>query len=205
MCLADKLASFGQLTTLILLLAPFPSFVFCHKKSLEKNASIKSISFKYLLANFFCNQVWLAYSIKAENPDLIVINGLGSLITTFFLLLFLYVKFKLNQYVMPLLSTLLTMPVILACASQTLTTLTQTGLIATTLSVATYLTCLDTVQLTLRTRDSETVNMGLTVASLVNGFIWLIYAMLVKDIYVFIPNLCAITISAINLNLYQWT
>lgn len=47
--------------------------------------------------------------------------------------------------------------------------------------------------------------MGLTVASLVNGLIWLVYAMLVKDIYVFIPNLCAITISGINLNLYQWT
>lgn len=67
------------------------------------------------------------------------------------------------------------------------------------------MTCLDTVQLTLRTRDSETVNMGLTVASLVNGVIWLVYAILVKDIYVFIPNSCAIMISGINLNLYQWT
>lgn len=86
-----------------------------------------------------------------------------------------------------------------------MTTLTQTGLIATTLSVATQVTCLDTVQLTLRTRDSETVNMGLTVASIVNGLTWMIYAMLVKDIYVFIPNLCALLIAAINLNLYQWT
>jgi solute carrier family 50 protein (sugar transporter) len=97
------------------------------------------------------------------------------------------------------------MPIILACASKTLTTLTQTGLIATSLSVATYMTCLDTVQLTLRTRDSETVNMGLTVASLVNGMIWMVYAMLVRDIYVFIPNSCALIIAAINLNLYQWT
>lgn len=81
------------------------------------NASLKSISFKYLLANFFCYQVWLAYSVKAENPDLIVINGLGSIITTLFLLLFMYVKYQLNQYIVPLLSTLLTVPVIIACAS----------------------------------------------------------------------------------------
>lgn len=47
--------------------------------------------------------------------------------------------------------------------------------------------------------------MGLTIASLVNGFIWMLYAVLVKDIYVFIPNTCAIMIATLNLNLYQWT
>lgn len=47
--------------------------------------------------------------------------------------------------------------------------------------------------------------MGLTVASLINGFTWMIYAILVRDIYVFIPNICAVAIAMVNLNLYQWT
>jgi len=47
--------------------------------------------------------------------------------------------------------------------------------------------------------------MGLTVASLINGFIWMVYALLMRDVYVFIPNVCAVAIAAVNLNLYQWT
>ena len=92
----NKLACVGQLTTIILLISPFPQFVFCHKKSLEKNASLKGISFKYLLANFFCYQVWLAYSFKVDNMDLIIINMVGAIINTTFLGLYLYVKYKIN-------------------------------------------------------------------------------------------------------------
>ena len=79
------------------------------------------------------------------------------------------------------------------------------GLFATAASVVTQITCLDTVQSTLRTRDSSTVNMGLTVASIVNGITWGLYAILVRDIYVFTPNVCALLIASITLNLYQWT
>ena len=47
--------------------------------------------------------------------------------------------------------------------------------------------------------------MGLTVASILNGFVWMTYSTLVRDIYVFIPNICALVSAAINFNLYQWT
>ena len=95
--IVSKLASLGQLTTILLLISPFPSFVFCHKKSLEKNAQIANISYKYLLANFACNAVWLAYSLKVENMDLIVINFLGTLISAIFLALYIYVKIKVGH------------------------------------------------------------------------------------------------------------
>lgn len=98
MVLEKKVACVGQLTTLVLLLSPFPSFVFCHKKTLEKNKQISSISFSYLLANFVCNAVWLGYSFKVESPDLIILNLLGSVLTAFFLMLFLYVKVKMGQH-----------------------------------------------------------------------------------------------------------
>jgi uncharacterized protein with PQ loop repeat len=75
-----------------------PNFVFCHKKSLEKNQMVSKVSYKYLLANFLNNAVWLAYSLKVENTDLIIINGLGSLITCLFLSLYIYAKMKVGHH-----------------------------------------------------------------------------------------------------------
>ena len=43
------------------------------------------------------NIIWLAYSIKVENVDLIVINSIGTLIATSFVLIFLYVKYRITR------------------------------------------------------------------------------------------------------------
>ena len=47
--------------------------------------------------------------------------------------------------------------------------------------------------------------MALTVACVLNGTIWMVYAILVRDIFVLIPNMAALVTAAIQLNLYQWT
>ena len=110
----------------------------------------------------------------------------------------------MGQHVYPLLLILSSMPLIFVSYHFTLTTLTQTGLLATALSIVTQLTCLDTVQVTLRTRDASTVNVGLVAATIVNGIVWAAYALVVSDMYVLLPNLCALSIASINLNLYHW-
>ena len=59
--------------------------------------------------------------------------------------------------------------------------------------------------MTLKTRDSKHVNMGITIASVINGITWALYAILVRDIYVLIPNVAALCSASIQLNLYKWT
>jgi solute carrier family 50 protein (sugar transporter) len=68
-----------------------------------------------------------------------------------------------------------------------------------------YAASLDSISMTLKTRDSKTVNMGIVVASVINGFIWMLYAILVSDIYVLTPNLAALCSAFLQLNLYKWT
>jgi len=182
----NKLACIGQLTTIILLVSPLPQFVFCHKKSLEKNASIKEISFKYLLANFLCYQVWVAYSLKVDNIDLIIINMLGAVINTIFLVLYMYVKCTVGQHSQYMLMILVSLPMVYMAHSSALS-MDNTGLFATTLSVMMYGLTLDSVGDTLKTRDGKTVNLGITAACIVNGLIWFFYSLLVKDIYLCIP------------------
>ena len=74
-----------------------------------------------------------------------------------------------------------------------------------TLSIIMYAMSLDNISNTLKTRDSAQVNMGITVACVLNGLIWSLYAILVQDIFVLIPNIMALASASIQLNLYKWT
>jgi solute carrier family 50 (sugar transporter) len=65
------------------------------------------------------------------------------------------------------------------------------------LSVIMYATSLDNISNTLKTRDSAQVNMGITIACVLNGIIWSIYAILVQDIFVLIPNIMALATASI--------
>lgn len=136
--------------------------------------------------------------------DLIIINSAGTVITSFFLALYLYVKIKVNHHQHPLLFFLLSLPAVYLAFSAHLSS-DRTGLMATSLSIMTQITCLDSVSQTLKTRDSATVNMGITIASIINGLVWMTYAILVKDVYVLLPNVAAIASASVQLNLYQWT
>ena len=82
---------------MITLISPLPAFVSCHKTSFEKNKQLAKISYNFLMAMWVTNIVWLAYSIKIANIDLIVINALGTFIASCFLVIFLYVKMKVAR------------------------------------------------------------------------------------------------------------
>ena len=199
--LEQKLAAVGQLTTIIMLVSPFPNFVFCHKKSLDANKQVSAISSRYLFVNFMNNAVWLVYSLKIDNSDLIIINSLGSLISFFFLALYLYVKARVGRYAEH--SGLLVVAPVPLLAWQYLSS-DWTGLLATTLSISAYIVSLDSVSHTLKTRDAKTVNMGIVGASVINGLVWMMYAIIERDIYVLMPNIAALISSAIQLELWKW-
>ena len=65
---------------------------------------MKGVSVSYLQVNLICSLVWTSYSIKVNNPELIVINSVGAVIGTFFYGMYLYVQAKLGKYLslMPL-------------------------------------------------------------------------------------------------------
>lgn len=165
---------------------------------------LAGVSYKFLLVSFVCNCIWLSYSLRINNMDLIVINGLATIISAFFLSLYMYVKIKIGHHQRSFLLLLLSIPVISVCYSSYLST-QQTGILATASSVCMYAASLDSISMTLKTRDSKTVNMGIVVASVINGFIWMLYAILVSDIYVLTPNLAALASAFLQLNLYKWT
>jgi len=144
MTLDMRLARLGELTTMVTLISPLPAFVSCHKKSFEKNKMLEKISFNFLLAMFICNETWLAYAIKIDNMDLVVINALGTIIAGLFVFMFLYVKTKVtnpHKYIALLLGGI----IFATLVSSNLIEPWTNGLIATLLSMSQYVFTLDSV------------------------------------------------------------
>ena len=80
------------------------------------------------------NYVWLAYSIKITNIDLIIINSLGSLIASSFVSMYLYVKYKVAR-IHDHLPKLAVGIIFAIFASSPLTNSWLNGLIATSMSM----------------------------------------------------------------------
>ena len=114
---------------------------------------LKTMSYKYLLSNFVNSAVWLAYSIKVQNDDLIIINVIATLITGLFFTMFLYVKIKIGRYYELLMMALAASPVVVLPYTDYVTT-NYAGIMATSLSVFAYAVSLDTISMTLKTRNS---------------------------------------------------
>ncbi len=92
------------------------------------------MSYNFLVAMTVTNCVWLAYSLKIYNLDLIIINTIGTLIACTFIVLYLYVKFKVARLAthIPRLAVGLLFAIL---ASSSLTDEWLNGLIATSMSM----------------------------------------------------------------------
>ena len=150
------------------------------------------------------NIIWLAYSIKIENIDLIVINSIGTLIATTFVAIYLWVKFRITRlsthiarFICGLLFSII--------ASSSYATPWATGLIATSCSMTQYLFTLEGVKGILRTKDPARVDILVAVACIFNSYAWGCYAYIVKDIFVLLPNVAAFFAGCINISLFMWT
>lgn len=91
------------------------------------------------------NTVWLAYSHKIMNIDLIIVNAMGTLIASTFVTLYLYVKFKVAR-LMAHLPRFCFGVLFAMLASSSLTDPWMNGLIATTMSMTQYVFILEGVK-----------------------------------------------------------
>ena len=119
---------------MITLISPLPAFVSCHKTSYEKNLQLAKISYNFLLAMWATNLVWLAYSIKIMNVDLIVINSLGTFIASCFLIIYLYVKLRVSRLTIHLFRLVIGLAIGFLLSSN-LTSPWTNGLMATVMSM----------------------------------------------------------------------
>ena len=178
MTIDQKLARLGELTTIVTLISPFPAFISCGMSSIDKDRQLQKLSYNFILAMMATNIIWLAYSLKVDNIDLIVINSLGTLVSCSFVMVYLYVKYRITR-----LSTHIARFMGAVCfslaMSSGLTSSWTNGVIATSCSMTQYLFTLEGVKGVLNSRDPERVDVTVAVACIFNSYAWGCYAYIV--------------------------
>ena len=71
-------------------------------------------------------------------------------------------------------------------------------------SISTYAATLGQIPTVIRERDPRYINLPMVSVSLVNSVIWTAYALLKKDIPLFMTNALAFCFMTINLIFYMW-
>mmetsp|Transcript_32851 Transcript_32851/g.40609 ORF Transcript_32851/g.40609 Transcript_32851/m.40609 type:complete len:109 (+) Transcript_32851:274-600(+) len=107
--------------------------------------------------------------------DLVVVNGLGTIVSCVWVSLFLYVKYKVARLCshLPRLAIAL---IFAAAVSSDLTDDWLNGLIATSMSMTQYLFTLEGVKVVLQTKDSMRVDVIIAIACIFNALAWGSYA-----------------------------
>ena len=78
------------------------------------------------------------------------------------------------------------------------------GCTASFLSISTYFSTLAQIPHVIREKDPRYINLPIVVVSLINAVIWTAYAVLKKDIPLFMTNSLAFTFMSINMTFYMW-
>lgn len=78
------------------------------------------------------------------------------------------------------------------------------GCTASFLSISTYFSTLGQIPIVIREKDARFINLPIVLVSLVNATIWTAYAILKKDIPLFMTNSLAFVFMSVNLTFYMW-
>ena len=76
------------------------------------------------------------------------------------------------------------------------------GYASSVLNVLMYAAPLAIVRLVLRTRSVEYMPLGLTLAQALNSTLWLSYAVVVRDPFIVVPNMCGVALACLQLACY---
>jgi hypothetical protein len=167
---------------------------------------LEKISFNFLIAMWVTNIVWLAYSIKIANPDLIIINALGTIIAGSFSTVYVWTKLKVKSATIEILTWVMGLGVaaLLSWPDLLLDTWWN-GFACVCLSMTQYVFTLDGVKGVLMTKDASKVNLVVALACIFNGYAWACYAVIVGDPFVLVPNVASVSAGLIQIFLYLWT
>ncbi|ORX77055.1 hypothetical protein BCR32DRAFT_236039 [Anaeromyces robustus] len=76
------------------------------------------------------------------------------------------------------------------------------GIVCIIVLCAMYASPLTTMAEVIRTKNSDSINLLMTIASFINGFLWLIYGIFFQDFYVWFPNGLGVVSALIQFIMY---
>ncbi|KAL9329869.1 hypothetical protein ACSQ67_004872 [Phaseolus vulgaris] len=195
----------GNLVSFCCFLAPVPTFYrVCKKKTTESFQSLPYV------AALFTSMLWIFYAyIKTGEILLITINAFGCFIETVYLIIYITYCPKKARYFTFKMIFLFNVGVIFlvvllthVLAKERTARIELLGWICVVLSTSVFAAPLSIIKVVIRTKSVEFMPITLSVLLTVSAIMWMAYGILLRDIYVTLPNFVGITFGTIQIVLY---
>ncbi|KAL1364494.1 hypothetical protein HN51_012681 [Arachis hypogaea] len=195
----------GNICSFICFLAPLSTFYrVCKKKTTEGFQSIPYV------AALFSAMLWIFYAyIKKGEILIITINSFGCFIETIYLAIYLtYCPKKARIFTLKLIfmfnlgGIFLVVLLTHVLAKERTARLELLGWICVVLSTSVFAAPLSIIRVVIRTKSVEFMPFNLSLLLTISAIMWMAYGILLKDIYVTLPNIVGVTFGTIQMVLY---
>ncbi|KAJ1411871.1 SWEET sugar transporter [Sesbania bispinosa] len=195
----------GNIASFICFLAPVSTFYrVCKKKTTEGFQSVPYV------AALFSAMLWIFYAyIKTGEILIITINAFGCFIETVYLSIYLtYCPKKARIFTLKLIFLFnlagICLVVVLThvLAKERTARVELLGWICVVLSTSVFAAPLSIIKVVIRTKSVEFMPFTLSLLLTISASMWLIYGILLGDIFVTLPNIVGITFGTIQMVLY---
>ncbi|CAI8619332.1 unnamed protein product [Vicia faba] len=195
----------GNIASFFCFIAPISIFYrICKKKTTEGFQSCPYV------AALFSAMLWIFYAyIKTGEMLIITINAFGCLIETIYLVIYItYCPKQARNFTLKLICLLnlggICLVIVLThlLAKERTARIELLGWICVVLSTSVFAAPLSVIRVVIRTKSVEFMPFTLSLLLTISAITWLIYGILLKDIFVTLPNIVGITFGIIQMTLY---
>ncbi|KAM6219069.1 sugar transporter SWEET1 [Rhynchocyon petersi] len=168
--------------------------------------SVDSVQFLPFLTTDINNLSWLSYGVLKGDGTLIVVNTVGAVLQTLYILAYLH--YCPRKQVLLLQTATLLAVLLLGCGYFWLmvpnsdTRLQQLGLFCSVFTISMYLSPLADLAKVIKTQSTQRLSYPLTIATLLTSASWTLYGLRLGDLYIMVPNLPGILTSVIRFWLF---
>lgn len=182
----------GNVISLFMFGSPMKTF-----KRVIKNKSTEDFKGLPYITTLLCTSLWTFYGLlKPAGTGLLIVtvNGAGAFVHIVYVTLFLTYaprKVKITCFKMVAILDICFLGVVIGVTLLALPgkmRLTLVGIICAGLTIVMYAAPLASMRTVIKMRSVEYMPFWLSFFQFINGGVWLVYALLVKDMYIAIPN-----------------
>ncbi|XP_047155707.1 bidirectional sugar transporter SWEET17 [Vigna umbellata] len=194
----------GNIISILMFLSPVPTFW-----KIAKHGSTEDFSCLPYICTLLNCFLWTYYGIiKAGEYLVATVNGFGILVETIYIILFLVYAPKGIRARTAILAVILDVVIFAAAVVTTLLALQgdsrsgAVGIMGAGLNIVMYSSPLSVMKTVVTTKSVEYMPFLLSFFFFLNGGVWLLYAVLVRDVILGVPNGTGFVLGTIQLVLY---
>ncbi|CAJ0947803.1 unnamed protein product, partial [Mesorhabditis belari] len=179
----------------------FCGFPICWK--IWKRSGTKDISGMPFIMGLIGASFWLIYGFLRSDSTMIAVNVVGSSLFFGYSIFYLVMSKPRTSFAIQLLFSIsLVSLMVVLVVHYGLKMKMFLGVVCMTFNIACFASPLAGMRVVLRTRCTDTLPLPMCMANLAVSSQWLLYGILINDIYVIIPNACGVFLSFIQLSLF---